>query len=72
MATNPTIDANVARQQLRHLRGRRERLQEERATLQAAATRLAEIRDELDCINAEIDRIRLRDPEDPGQSQVRS
>lgn len=68
MATNPIIDAEVARQQLRHLRGRKDRLQEERAVLQAAETRLAQIRDELDCINAEIDRIKLRDPEDPGQA----
>ncbi len=65
MATTP--DQRTAKEQLRHLRGRKQRLQDEKQLLQAAAVRIPEINDELDTINAQIDIIKLRDPDEgPG------
>lgn len=62
-----TADARVAKEQLRHLRGRKSRLQEEKQVLQNASTRIQEINAEIDTINTQIDIIRPRDPEDGNQ-----
>lgn len=61
-----TADQLVAKEQLRSLRGRKQRLQEELATLQNAVVqaRRQEIQDMITSINAQIDIIKLRDPED--------
>lgn len=57
-----TADQVVAREQMRHLRGRKRALQDELATLQNAVViaRRQEIQDELAAINAQIDAINPR------------
>lgn len=62
MATTP--DQRTAKEQLRHLRGRKQRLQAEKQVLQTAAVRIPEINSELTSINDQIDVIKLRDPDE--------
>lgn len=72
MATTPptpappatTPDQRTAKNQLRQLRWSKQALQDEKALLQTASVRIPEINDEIDAINAEIDRIKLRDPDE--------
>jgi hypothetical protein len=62
MATTP--DQRIAKEQLRHLRGRKQGLQAEKQLLQAATVRIQEINAEIDVINVQIDIIKARDPDD--------
>lgn len=69
-----TADQVVAREQMRHLRGRKRALQDELSTLQNAVViaRRQEIQDELAAINAQIDAInpRLPPPEEAQATNV--
>lgn len=60
----PTPDQRVAKDQLKQLRMLKQRLQDEKNALQAAGTRIPDINAEIAAINAEIDIIKVRDPDD--------
>jgi len=65
-----TPDQKTAKDQLRHLRFRKQSLQDEKSVLQTASARIPDINAEIDTINAQIDIIKLRDPDERAQAQT--